>query len=334
MKNKIQNKNAKNKGYKKLENNPKAKNQTFFNKSIHPKKEETKNINNKDIKAQIKLKNEIRVKSSRSIYSYKLNFSRNFNDYRQILTELTDINNAKINWAIKLRKDQLINILDKKIAQSQENPNKNEIRKLSSAKPATRGLILTSNFKEPKFYIDDLEKFKSKIKNKKRPLSSALNPNFNNIKHLFTNKLNHQSKEFAASLRNYQSTKNKNVNNKWNNYFTSNKNYNPYYTRFLLPKTDGGKKNFRKVEKNAYSPFSVTYKEVVLGNDTIKQKILTPKKDFSYGGIGNYLDLGNYRTNYGIKNSGLSENILKTESNSHCLFELGLRNYPKIKIKS
>ena len=101
-----------------------------------------------------------------------------------------------------------------------------------------------------------------------------------------------------------------------------------------MPKTDEGKKNFRKIEKTVYSPFSVTYKEIILGNDTIKQKVLTPKKDFSYGGIGNYLDLGKYRTNYGVKNSSLSENILKTESNSQCLFELGLRNYPKIKIKS
>ena len=75
-------------------------------------------------------------------------------------------------------------------------------------------------------------------------------------------------------------------------------------------------------------------KNAILGNDTIKQKVLLPKKDFSYYGTENYLDLGNYRTNYGIKNSGLCENILKAENNSQCLFELGLRNYPKMKVKS
>ena len=334
MKNKIQNKNAKNKEYRKIEKNSKPKNYTLFNKSNHVKKEETKNSNNKDIKGQIKINKEIRLKSSRPNYPYKINNSRNFNDYRQILTELTDINKSKINWALKLRKNQLINLLEKKISQSQENPNKRKIRNISSAKPATRGLVLTSNFIEPKFYLDDLEKFKSKIKNKKRPLSSVLNPNFNNVKHLFTNKINHQSKEFAASLRDYHTTKNNNEKIKWNSYFTKNNQYNPHYTKFLLPKTEEGKKNFRKIEKTVYSPYSVTYKEIILGSDTIKQKVLTPKRDFSYGGIGNYLDFGKYRTNYGIKNSSLSENILKTESNTQCLFELGLRNYPKIKIKS
>ena len=330
MKNKFLNKNAKNKDYKKIEKNPKPKNYTLFNKSNRFKKEETKNSNIKNIKGQIKINKEIRLKTSKPKYPCKIAYSRNFNDYRQILTELTDINESKINWVTKLRKNQLINLLD----QSQENQNKKKIRNISSAKPATRGLVLTSNFLEPKFYLDDLEKFKSKIKNKKRPLSSVLNPNFNNVKHLFTNKINHQSKEFAASLRDYHTTKNKNEKIRWNSYFSNNNHYNPNYTKFLLPKTDEGKKNFRKIEKTVYSPFSVTYKEIILGNDTIKQKVLTPKKDFSYGGIGNYLDLGKYRTNYGVKNSSLSENILKTESNSQCLFELGLRNYPKIKIKS
>ena len=299
----------------------------LFNKSNHPKQEEAKN--NKEGKDSKKQRTDQRIKTSRSKHHYKLSYSRNFNDYKQILTELTDINTSKVNWAIKLRKDQLIKVLD-------DNPKNNKVRKISSAKPSIKGLKLTSNFIEPKFYMDDLEKYKLKIKKRKRPISSILNPNFNNVKHLFSNKINHQSKDFASSLRNYNSTKNKKEKIKWNNNFMNiNTNSdNRFYTKFLLPRTEEGKKNFRRIEKKMISPFCVTYKNAILGNDTIKQKVLLPKKDFSYYGTENYLDLGNYRTNYGIKNSGLCENILKAENNSQCLFELGLRNYPKMKVKS
>ena len=184
--------------------------------------------------------------------------------------------------------------------------------------------------------MDDLEKYRKKINPKKRPLSSILNPNFNNVKHLFTNKINLQSKEFASSLRCYTTKKSKAEKIKWNNFFTNDyKNRdNAYYSSFLLPKTDEGKKNLKKLEKRIYKPYQIAYKDIVLGSDTIKQKVLTPKRDFTYSGIGSYLDLGNYRTNYGVKNTSLNERILKTESNSQCLFELGLRNYPKIKTKA
>ena len=131
----------------------------LFNKSNHPKQEEAKN--NKEGKDSKKQRTDQRIKTSRSKHPYKLSYSRNFNDYKQILTELTDINTSKVNWAIKLRKDQLIKILD-------DNPKNNKVRKISSAKPSIKGLKLTSNFIEPKFYMDDLEKYKLKIKNRKR----------------------------------------------------------------------------------------------------------------------------------------------------------------------
>ena len=334
MKNKPLDKNEENKKHSrqlKIQKNNKIINHTLFNKSNRSKKEESKHAT--DNKNQNQTQNEIRLKSSKLKIPYKLSYSRNYNDYKQILTELTDINISKINWAIKLRKDQLMNKMEEKKNIKKDTP---KIRIASSTKPATRGLVLTSNFKEPKFYMEDLEKFRKKIKNIKRPLSSILNPNFNNIKHLYVNKINLQSKEFASSLRNYHTAKNKNEKIKWDNCFTNcNKSRdNNYYTKFLLPRTDEGKKNFKRIEKRINQPYSIIYKDIVLGSDTIKQKVLTPKKDFAYSGVGSYLDLGNYRTNYGVKNTSLNENILKSESNSQCLFELGLRNYQKIKIKS
>ena len=305
---------------------------SLFNKNYRPKKEESKY--NNDIKNPNKSQNEIRLKSSKLKNPYKLSYSRNYNDYKQILTELTDINTSKINWAIRLRKDQLMNKMEEK--NINDAKNKRKLRIASSAKPATRGLALTSHFLEPKFYMEDLEKFRKKIKNRKRPLSSILNPNFNNIKHIFKNKINPQSKEFASSLRNYNTAKSKNEKIKWNNCFSnSNRNReNNYYSKFLLPRTEEGKRNFKRLEKRMHQPYTVIYKDTILGSDKIKQKVLIPKKDFAYSGVGSYLDLGSYRTNYGVKNTSLNANILKTESNSQCLFELGLRSYPKIKVKS
>ena len=312
--------------------NNRANTSTLFNRKLHTKEEESKI--NKDTKSSILIPKETRVKSSILKHPQKISLSRNYNDYHQILTELTDINKSKINWAIKLRQPStpLPRHNFSKIKNNSSIQNKNRI--ISSAKPTPKGLVLTANFIEPKFYMEDLDKYKKKNKNKKRPLSSILNPNFNNIKHLYYNKIGLQSKEFASSLRNYN-MKNKNEKIKWNNFFNKDNNKeDKIFSKFLTPRTEEGKKLFKKIEKKICSPYSVNYKEVMVGNDTIKQKIMVQKNDYCYSGIGSYLDFGKYRTNYGVKNAvGLNSNILKTNSNSQCLFELGLRNYPKIKEK-
>ena len=64
------------------------------NTNSYQKKEESKY--NNDIKNPNKSQNEIRLKSSKLKNPYKLSYSRNYNDYKQILTELTDINTSKI----------------------------------------------------------------------------------------------------------------------------------------------------------------------------------------------------------------------------------------------
>ena len=338
-----------NKSPKKISNqNPKntrTNTSSLFNKKTKTKIKNEESKLNKETKVSFLTPKNSRIQSSIIKHPQKisLSLSRNYNDYNQILTELTDINKSKILWAIKLRQpisntSNQINYL--KINQKDNlklNPKKN-IRNISSAKPPiSKGLVLTSNFIEPKFYMEDLDKYKLKNKGKKRPLSSILNPNFNNIKHLYKNKIGYQSKEFAACLRNYSiKNKNKFEKIKWNNYFSKNNTSdNKLFTKFLTPRTEGGKKIFKRIEKKICKPYSVRYKDVMVGNDNIKQKIMIQKNDYCYSGIGSYLDFGNYKTNYGIKNAvGLNENILKTETNSQCLFELGLRSYPKIKVKS
>ena len=158
MKNKSVIKNDENKTQNKEIKNlkkDKVKNNSLFNKNNRSNKEESKYSKDKNFPNLSQKEN--RLKSSKLKNPYKLSYSRNYNDYNQILTELTDINTSKINWALKLRKDELMNIIEEK----GQNENKRKLR-IASAKPTTRGLVLTSNFIEPKFYMEDLEKYRKK----------------------------------------------------------------------------------------------------------------------------------------------------------------------------
>ena len=251
-----------------------------------------------------------------------LKYNRNYNDYHQFLTEYSNSHNGNLSWAIKLRENQN----KKHETPKKDKIIKNKIKLISKEK--TKGISLTTNFKEPKFYIEDLEKYKLKLKKQKRPLSSIANPNFNNIRHLFINKNGGElSKEFASSLRYYSEKKTKKEKTQWNRYFNNNNKENKELIRFLLPITQEGKKNLKKLEKRLYRPYNFLYKNIVLGNDTIKQKVTSPKKDYSYGGIGEHLNMISYNNHYGVANSSQFENILKRGNNSQCFFELGLRNY-------
>ena len=105
MKNINQSKNESRKETQKESKNTTKKNTTFFNKNFLPKKEESKL--GKELN---KFQRDTRAKTSRPKYPYKISYSRNFNDYKQIFTDLADINQSKINWAIKLRKEKIMNV--------------------------------------------------------------------------------------------------------------------------------------------------------------------------------------------------------------------------------
>ena len=297
-----------------------------------------KNINNfkfSPIKKLDKYSNKnqlnLKTKTTRAKFNhpYILVYDRNFHDYEQLLTDFTNTHKGNLYWAIKLRANKKGLNVPNKNSKNKNIKSQNINNKNSKEKP--KGLNLTQNFKEPKFYNEDLEKFKLRQKKNKRPLSSILNPNFNNIRHLFINKNSFRSKEFGASLRNYspiKSGKDK-LKVKWDNYIRPNKE-DSHLTRFLLPKTNEGKQNLKKLEKRMYRPYKVMFKDVMIGEDTIKQKILTPKKDFTYDGIGEHLNMINYHSKYRVRNTSQGEEIFKNGTNSICLYELGLRNYKSI----
>ena len=295
---------------------------------LHPKKiPKISEKNNLKITNQNNHKEkEIKIKiTNNKIKNLTLSHNRNINDYQQFCTELTSTHIGNLSWATKLR--ETLKIFNQ--SQNHKKIMRENGKHIPNEKP--KGLSLTENFKEPQFYMEDLEKYKLKIKEEKRPLSSILNPNFNNIRHLFINKNGGCSKEFASSLRNYKSPKNE-QKIKWKNYYSAYKE-NKNVVKFLLPRTPGGKENLRKMEKKIYKPYNVLYKDIVFGNDSIKQKVMTPEKNYIYSGIGEHLNMVNYNTRYRVKNLSYAENILKSGTNSQCLFELGLRNYKSFDAK-
>jgi hypothetical protein len=256
------------------------------------------------------------------------------------ITEYTNTHNGNLSWAIKLRANQNKNILTEPSSKKSSSKNKKATKTKSSKsnektieKP--KGITLTESFNEPKFYNEDLEKYKLRIKKDKRPLSSVLNPNFNNIRHLYIDKNNFRSKEFGASLRNYSPLlkgKDK-MKIKWDNYLSPNRD-DKHLTKFLLPRTNDGREAMKRLEKRMYRPYKVLFKDVILGDYKIKQKVMTPVNDFTYDGIGEHLNMINYHSHYRVKNTSQGENIFKKGTNSQCLYELGLRNYKPFSAKN
>ena len=319
--NKLKNVNKKN-------NEKKIKNNFLLSQAKLGKIAEKNKLKITNQKSQKEKEIKLKLTNDKTKISNNLTHKRNINYYQQCYTEYTNSHNGNLSWATKLR--ETIRILNE--SPNQKKTRKNKAKYLSKERP--KGISLTENFKEPQFYLEDLEKYKLKIKKEKRPLSSKLNPNFNNIKHLFINKNGGRSKEFASSLRNYNnSPKNAGKQNiAWKNCYTCLKE-NKYLTKFLLPRTPSGRENLRKLEKKIYRPYNIFYKDIVLGDDSIKQKVMAPDKNYTYGGIGGHLNMINYNTRYRIKNSSYAENIFKKGTNSQCLFELGLRNYKSFDAK-
>ena len=299
------------------------------------KNEDNYYLTNKEVKIK-----QTKEKKDMPKIQYNLFYNRNINDYQMFITEYTNIHKGNLSWAIKLRANQNKNILTEPSSKKSSSKNKKATKTKSSKsnektieKP--KGITLTESFNEPKFYNEDLEKYKLRIKKDKRPLSSMLNPNFNIIRHLYIDKNNFRSKEFGASLRNYSPLKKgkDKIKIKWDNYLSPNRD-DKHLTKFLLPRTNDGREAMKRLEKRMYRPYKVLFKDVILGDDKIKQKVMTPVKDFTYDGIGEHLNMINYHSHYRVKNTSQAENIFKKGTNSQCLYELGLRNYKPFSAKN
>ena len=78
-------------------------------------------------------------------------------------------------------------------------------------------------------------------------------------------------------------------------------------------------------------PKSYDYKikEVFVGNDKIKKKIIYTKNNYTLSGIGETLGDEKYNNHFGDNNMFANKRILTIETNPQCKFELGLRHYKR-----
>lgn len=194
---------------------------------------------------------------------------------------------------------------------------------------------LTNNFHEPSFYVEDLEKYKKKQKKNSEQKIIKLNPNYNKIKHLVlgnnTGNTNYSQFNFSTCLREYNNNDiNKNnieKENKWKITPLPKLKCDNYTAKFLAPITPNGIQNVKKLEKFMPKNYEINHGEAIVGNDTIKKKILVSNRSYTVSGYGDCLGVPKYDNKFRDNNMFPNKIILKTETNPFSKFELGLRNY-------
>ena len=199
---------------------------------------------------------------------------------------------------------------------------------------------LTTNFNEPSFYVEDLEKYKKKKKNGEEKIIK-FNPNYNKIKHLILAKnsgyKNYSQFNFSTRLRDYNKDDNKNNKDnkekekKWIITPLPKIKSDNYVVKCLSPITHNGIQNVKKLEKIMPKNYEINHGEAIVGNDRIKTKILVNNRSYTVCGYGEYLGDPKYNNKFGDNNMFANKDILKTETNPSSKFELGLRIYGSYK---
>ena len=252
----------------------------------------------------------------------------NINSYQHLIRGTNFGIYDNLNWTLRLRDyshkgKNNIKVIDYKDYYYRENKNINEITQ--------EKIQLTENFNPPSYYDEDLNKYKKRMQAKKS-LISQLNPNFHQIRHLLfgnnNGKVNYSQLCFETTLRNIKSNTN-NDKRKWE-ILPVVKN-NKYMTKFLAPVTQHGIQNLKNMEKFMHKNYEYSIKDAIVGNDKIKKKVIYNNRNFSISGIGETLGDEKYNNHFGDNNMFANKQILSTESNPQCKFELGLRIYSPYK---
>ena len=107
-----------------------------------------------------------------------------------------------------------------------------------------------------------------------------------------------------------------------------NNNINKYFiSKFLAPCTKYGIQNLKKIDKFITKKFEFKYKQDWVGGEKIFKKILSEDNKYTLSGIGETLGDVKYDNFFRDNNMFSNREIIKTESNPFCKFELNLRNY-------
>ena len=211
----------------------------------------------------------------------------NINSYLHLIRDVDFSQYENLNWTLRLRDYSHQNSLSTKITNytdfytRKENTQKTEPNYKNQKK-----IKLTEHFEPPSFYEDDLQKYKNSIKKKKRPMSLMLNPNYAKIRHLISGKnygqINFSQLQFSSTLGNFY-TRDEHKK-KWE-ILPVVKN-DKHIAKFLLPRTQSGINNFRRVEKFTHKNFDILFDDATLGDEKFKKKILNFKNEYTYSGIG------------------------------------------------
>ena len=273
-------------------------------------------------------------KNLKSTLVQNLLLPRNINSYTHLIRGKGVGIYAEIDWALRLRdySNNETKVLDYKDYYYRKNNNE-KIEEIKQEKEKEEnGIKLTDNFAPPYFYEDDLKKYKNKIKNSEKSLVLKLNPNFYKIRHLiFRNKGDHSNESqfnFATTLRNIKTLKENNKKFEVLPVVEKNNNINKYFiSKFLAPCTKYGIQNLKKIDKFITKKFEFKYKQDWVGGEKIFKKILSEDNKYTLSGIGETLGDVKYDNFFGDNNMFSNREIIKTESNPFCKFELNLRNY-------
>ena len=252
----------------------------------------------------------------------------NINSYQHLIrgTDFGIYDN--LNWALRLRDYNHKGMNDTKVIDYKDYYYRENI-KTSEIKHEEK-IQLTENFNPPSYYDIDLEKYKKRMKSSGKPLLMQMNPNFNKIRHLLfgnnNGKVNYSQFSFESTLRNIKSGKN-NENKKWQILPTVKNNNKKYIAKYLAPVTPQGIQNLKNIEKYIHKNYDYNLKDIMVGEDRVKKKIIYNNRNFTISGIGETLGDQKYNNYFGDKNIFANKKILSTATNEQCKFELGLRIY-------
>ena len=99
----------------------------------------------------------------------------------------------------------------------------------------------------------------------------------------------------------------------------------------MAPITLQGIQNLKNIDKFIHKTYDYSFKDVFVGESKIKKKIKYTNRNFTISGIGETLGDEKYNNHFGDNNMFANKQILSTESNPQCKFELGLRIYSPYK---
>lgn len=304
----------------------------------------------------------------------------NINSYIHLIKDKEFSIYENLNWTMRLRENSTGKIKDyNDFFISKENNFANEkesskIRVTTDFHPPSFYDEDLKKFKSKKIFSEkNNTKFNSPFgtKSLKRPLSTYYNPdifsdsvktnnennfNYNIIKHLSTKKncghgqINLAQFKFSTSLRNFftpthlkTATTSREGDRKWAPPYGK-KNLEKFLSEYFEPRTKNGMMTYRNREGLFPKKLEIKrYQNVLVGNDTIKKKIMGKVDGVNFSGAGDTLGDMKYDNIFREVNINSNKKILKLANNDYCKFELGLRLYgplirnrvkrPKIKPK-